>query len=164
MLRCRSSSRTRSSAGAAYVDLSRSSPNAVVHRDGSWTVTAPGAIFGQIFCTGDYIDPEIVARGLGTAVHYAIKFQCSDPVSFGIQLGVEDFYDVGPGPGNPVTRHAGGPGVERHGISAEPYAEGFSSPCINNQNSGWEIFDRSTLGDQQKHNDRSDRVTVGCRV
>jgi len=127
-------------------------------------VTAPGAVFGQVFCTGDYVDPEIVARGAGTAVHYAIKFQCSDPVNYSIQLGVDDFYDAGPGPGNPVTRHAGGLGVERHGVSAEPYAEGFSTPCVNNQNSGWEIFDRSNLGDQQKHDDRSDRVTVGCRV
>jgi hypothetical protein len=43
-----------------YVDLAYSAPDAVVNKDGSWTVKvqSPNAIFGQIACTGNYVAPD----------------------------------------------------------------------------------------------------------
>jgi len=64
-------------------------------------------VFGQIFCTGDYVPPGIVARASGTAVHYGIKFECSDPVSYSIHISVQNFYDAGPDPQHALEAHPG---------------------------------------------------------
>jgi len=153
-----------------YVDLAYSAPDAVVNKDGSWTVKvqSPNAIFGQIACTGNYVAPEIATRGASTAVHYGIKFFCTDPVQYSIRIGLDDFYETGPGAGGAVARRSasGNPRAyeERGGVSPQPFLDGFSRPCVNNQNSGFEIWDQSTLGASEKHNARSARTTVGCRV
>jgi hypothetical protein len=115
-------------------------------------------------CSGNYVDPEIVARGAGTAVHYGIKFLCTDPASYSIQIGVDDHYEPSPGPAGRIVRHNGGREAARTGLPAQPFAEGFSDPCINNSNSGWEVWDDSSLGDNQKPRATGKRVTVGYRV
>lgn len=162
-----------SATAATVVDLSPSTPGAIRHADGSWTVLVPpsarrpvepGAIARPIVCSGNYVDPEITVRRGGTAVHYGVKFFCTDPVSYSIRLGVDNYYDTDPGPGGKVLRHTGGPEVSRGGVSANPFAEGFSTPCVGNDNSGWQVWDDASLGDNQKHRDRGKRVTVGCRV
>lgn len=150
------------------VDLSASNPAAVHHADGSWTVPIhrsprepadqPRVPVG--FCRGTYIDPEIVARGAGTAVHFAVKYFCSRPVEYSARTGVDSFYDEVPG--GPVISHGGGV-ASGGGVSQNPYVEGFSPPCRTNQNSGWEPWDDSVVRGQ-KHSGRGKRVTIGCRV
>lgn len=144
-----------------YVDLSASSPLAVHKSDGSWTIPLRGvAPTDTGFCRGTYINPEIVARGRGTAVHYGAKFFCTEPVSYSITTGVTNLYDEKPT--GPVISHAGGQ-VTRGGLSPTPYVEGFSPPCRNNTNSGWLPYDDSTLHGE-KHSGVGTLTTVGCRV
>ena len=143
-----------------YINLSASSPLAVHHADGSWTVPIPGLAPADTgFCRGTYINPEIVARGRGTAVHYAAKFFCTQPVEYSITTGVTNLYDEKPI--GPVISHAGGQ-ITRGGLSPTPYVEGFT-PCRNNMNSGWLPYDDSTIHGE-KHSGVGKLVTVGCRV
>lgn len=166
-----------------YVDLSYSAPGAIHHGDGSWTVTAKARKLqgGAVGCTGNYILPEIVTRGNGTAVHYGVKFFCTSPVQFSIKVGLDNVvYPPMPagalpptGPPPPVRA----PASERFpvmyetagGVSAEPFKDGFSRPCIDNKNSGFEVWDQSTLGGSASgnvidHNERSATTVVGCRT
>ncbi len=150
-----------------HVVLSASSPDAIHYPDGSWVIpikpaggqTTPGQPAGFL-CRGTYIDPEIVARGRGTAVHFAAKFFCNRPVSYSVTVGVTNFYEETPN--GPVVAHAGGQ-ITGGGVSQTPYVEGFSPPCKNNRNSGWQPYDRSKI-EVDAHNGRGTRVTVGCRV
>lgn len=150
-----------------HVELSEFSPNAIRYPDGSWAVPIPSggsrAVPGQpaeFLCRGTYINPEIVARGRGTAVHFAAKFFCNRPVGYSVTVGVTDFYEETPS--GPVVAHPGGQ-ITRGGLSQTPYVEGFSPPCKNNLNSGWEPYDNSKI-EGDAHNGRGNRVTVGCRV
>lgn len=150
-----------------HVVLSASSPEAIHYPDGSWVIpirtttarTVPGQPAGFL-CRGTYINPEIVARGRGTAVHFAAKFFCNRPVSYTVTVGVTNFYEETPE--GPVIPHAGGQ-VSGSGVSQNPYVEGFSPPCKNNRNSGWQPYDRSKI-EVDAHNGHGNRVTVGCRV
>lgn len=150
-----------------HVVLSASSPDAIHFPDGSWVIpiksprsrTLPGQPAGFL-CRGTYIDPEIVARGRGTAVHFAAKFFCNRPVSYTVTVGVTNFYEETPD--GPVVAHPGGL-VTGSGLSQQPYVEGFSPPCKNNRNSGWQPYDRSKI-EVDAHNGGGTRVTVGCRV
>ncbi len=152
-----------------FVELSESSPAAVHHSDGSWTipVVAPASVRGGDkrqqpvgVCKGSAIDPEIVARSPGTAVHFATKYFCTGVVQWTIRTGVTNWYDETID--GPVLPHPGGETVA-HGVGQQAYAEGFSPPCRTNQNSGWEPWDESQFGNgHAKHSGK--RITVGCRM
>jgi hypothetical protein len=145
------------------VVLSEHSPEAVHYPDGSWAIPirAPGNQAAPGFvCRGTYINPEIVARGQGTAVHFAAKYFCNRPVSYSVTTGVVSFHEDTPR--GPVVPHPAGQ-ASRQGVSQTPYVEGFSPPCKNNLNSGWEPYDHSRI-EGDAHDGRGRRVTVGCRV
>lgn len=149
-----------------HVLLSESSPEAIHNPDGSWSIPirprGTQAALAQPVgaCRGTYINPEIVARGNGTAVHFGTKYFCTSPVSYSITTGVDNFYEDAQG--GPVVPHPGGQ-AGGGGVSQNPYVEGFSPPCKNNLNSGWEPYDDSKVNDGP-HTGRGNRVTVGCRV
>lgn len=150
--------------GPAHVDLSPTAPGTIHHTDGSWTVPIPSARRAPAVtggCRGTYIDPSIVARGNGTAVHFGVKYFCTEPVEYSVQAGVEDWYEETPD--GSVLGHLGADPVTRSGVSQQPFVDGYSYPCKNNQNSGWQPYDFSTIHGQQ-HNGDGTRVTVGCRV
>lgn len=147
-----------------HVILSPTAPGVIHHPDGSWIVplnSMNSATEMDGGCRGTYIDPSIVARGNGTAVHFGVKYFCTEPVEYTVEAGVEDYYEEAPG--GPVLGHLGADPVTRSGVSQQPFADGYSYPCRNNQNSGWEPYDFSTVHGQH-HNGNGTRVTVGCRV
>lgn len=55
-----------------------------------------------------------------------IKFFCTEQVSYQLRIGIDDFYE--------------GISVTRSGVAGESFAEGYSSPCVNSLNSGWEVW------------------------
>lgn len=91
-----------------HVLLSESSPEAIHNPDGSWSIPirprGTQAALAQPVgaCRGTYINPEIVARGNGTAVHFGTKYFCTSPVSYSITTGVDNFYEDAQG--GPVVR------------------------------------------------------------
>jgi len=151
-----------------FVYLTATSSAATHYRDGSWSIAVmrPAGWRGNLspqavgLCRGTFINPEIVARGSGTAVHFATKYFCSAPVAFTITTGVNSWYEESPT--GSVTSHPGG-SATGGGISPNPYVEGFSPPCKNNQNSGWQPWERAKLNDGEASNSGT-RITVGCRV
>ncbi|MGQ0575847.1 MAG: hypothetical protein ACT4RN_16830 [Pseudonocardia sp.] len=148
-----------------HVVLSEFAPEAVHHPDGSWSIPirprdTQAALAQPGACRGTYINPEIVARGNGTAVHFGTKYFCTSPVSYTITTGVDSYHEDTPT--GPVVSHPGGQATGG-GVSQNPYVEGFSPPCKNNLNSGWEPYDDSNVNNAP-HIGRGNRVTVGCRV
>lgn len=156
---------TAAAPAVPHVVLSPNAPGVVHHPDGSWTVPIGAAGPGQPRlpggCQGTYINPSIVARGNGTAVHFGVKYICTEPVEYTVQAGVEDWYDEAPG--GPVLGHLGADPQTRTGVSMQPFVDGYSYPCKNNANSGWQPYDFSTIHGEQ-HNGDGYRTTVGCRV
>ncbi|WP_143132422.1 hypothetical protein [Amycolatopsis rubida] len=53
--------------------------------------------------------------------------------------------------------------TEGRGVSQQPFVEGHSFPCSNNDNSGWIPYDFSTVHGQ-KHSGQGNQVTVGQPV
>lgn len=150
------------SAGATsipHVNLSLPSAGAAHHRDGSWTIsdhtTTANAV---VTCTGTFLTPSIVASGSGTAVHYGVKWACNTPVSFDITVGVENEQPQSGG-----TLSVFGGSVHRTGVSQNPFADGTSTQCANNRNSGWAPFEFTTVGPINDHSD-GPTTTVGCML
>lgn len=105
-------------------------------------------------CRGTYLNPSIVAVGTATAVHYGVKFFCTEPVEYDILAGV--YYKVHEG----EEEDAGS--TEGHGVSQQPFVEGHSFLCSNNNNGGWIPYDFSTVHGL-KHSGQGNQVTVGCQ-
>lgn len=113
-------------------------------------------------CEGNIIDPTIVSRGNGTAVHYGLKFNRTEPVPYTLDVRSMDKYeDV---PGGPLIGRLGGDPVQRSGVDFAPFVEAWSFPCLNNLNSGWIITGYPSIRGQQLPAKQSPMITVGCRV
>jgi hypothetical protein len=98
-----------------YVELSEASPLAVHYPDRTWAIrftarsqtAGSGRTQGAGVCRETFINPEIGARGRGTAVHFATKYFCTAPVRYSNTTGVNRTYESFPsGPVVPLRPDA----------------------------------------------------------
>lgn len=147
------------------VDLSPASAHAIHNPDGTWDIPfsqEKGAnALRDGFCRGSWILPSIVAGGGGTYTHYGVKYTCTEPVAYSLEIRSSDYYEETPT--GPVLGHLGGDPAYKSGVSPAPYLDTNSYRCKNNLNSGWTVTEFSTVRGLY-HNGTSNRVTVGCRV